>query len=120
MRGFPPGTVRAAHDVLTERFRQQDGEGFPPEHDDGYVRGELIRAAVCYATTALVRAELVAQGMPAGGVDAASARAALPGSWPWAARWWKPRDARANLVRAAALIIAEIERLDRAAERAKQ
>jgi hypothetical protein len=30
--------------------------------------------------------------------------------------WWKPKDRRRDLVRAAALIIAEIERLDRDAE----
>ena len=33
--------------------------------------------------------------------------------WPWAAEWWKPKDCRRNLVRAGALILAEIERLDR-------
>lgn len=36
--------------------------------------------------------------------------------WPWDWAWWKPKNPRRDLVRAAALIIAEIERLDRAAE----
>lgn len=37
--------------------------------------------------------------------------------WPlsWAKSWLKPKDRRRDLIRAAALIIAEIERLDRAA-----
>ncbi|WP_176140327.1 hypothetical protein [Pseudomonas aeruginosa] len=38
-----------------------------------------------------------------------------PAIWPFLAKWWKPRDARSNYVRASALILAEIERLDRAA-----
>ena len=38
--------------------------------------------------------------------------------WPWAAEWWKPGLRRRNLVKAGALILAELERLDRAAERA--
>ncbi|MGY0790895.1 hypothetical protein ACW7BJ_16135 [Azospirillum argentinense] len=37
-----------------------------------------------------------------------------PQIWPWGARWWKPKDPRRDLVRAGALIAAEIERLDRA------
>ena len=38
-----------------------------------------------------------------------------PFGWPhtWDASWWKPKDRRRDLVRAGALIIAEIERLDR-------
>jgi hypothetical protein len=38
--------------------------------------------------------------------------------WPWSVQWWKPKDRRRDLVRAGALIVAEIERLDRAAARA--
>jgi len=36
-------------------------------------------------------------------------------TWPWAEKWWKPKNERRDLVKAAALILAEIERLDRAA-----
>jgi hypothetical protein len=35
--------------------------------------------------------------------------------WPWEDKWWKPKDRRRDLVRAGALIVAEIERLDRLA-----
>ena len=31
----------------------------------------------------------------------------------WSKDWWKPKDKRRDLIRAAALIVAEIERLDR-------
>ena len=34
--------------------------------------------------------------------------------WPgWAWSWWKPKNRRHDLIRAAALIVAEIERIDR-------
>jgi hypothetical protein len=35
--------------------------------------------------------------------------------WPWDDEWFKLTDPRRDLIKAAALIIAEIERLDRAA-----
>jgi hypothetical protein len=44
-----------------------------------------------------------------------AARLALKNFWPWSIDWCKPGDRRQNLVKAGALIIAEIERLDRAA-----
>lgn len=34
--------------------------------------------------------------------------------WPWKGVHWEPRDPRSDLVRAAAFIIAQIERIDRA------
>lgn len=37
--------------------------------------------------------------------------------WPFPPRSWKPKDRRRDLVRAAALLVAEIERLDREAAR---
>ncbi|MBD8627692.1 hypothetical protein IFT64_12170 [Oxalobacteraceae sp. CFBP 8753] len=95
-----PGTpeapqTAAARDVLTERQRQIQVEGWKPEHDDAYTADQLPRAAHAYI--------LGAPGDP------------VPRSWPWSGSWWKPRDARANYVRAGALLMAEIERLDRAA-----
>lgn len=89
-------TTAAAHDVLAERLRQVEAEGMKTDGDDGYKAAELPRAAASYILN--------------GANDEA------PAIWPWAKSWWKPRDARANYVRAGALILAEIERLDRAAE----
>jgi hypothetical protein len=34
--------------------------------------------------------------------------------WPFAREWWKPSTGRRDLVKAGALIVAEIERMDRA------
>lgn len=99
----------AARDVLFERARQIDVEGFVEDHDDRHATGNLARAGAAYAYF--------------GSFDDATRANDHPGSfirflvhelWPnsWAG-WWKPKSRRADLVRAAALLIAEIERLDR-------
>lgn len=91
-----------ACDVLEERERQECEEGWTPEHNDMHARGEMAFAAACYASCAHDDAPWDA-----------------PTEWPWSAKWWKPtdpRDPRRDLVKAAALIIAEIERIDRASE----
>lgn len=87
-------------DVQAERRRQITAEGWTPDHDDLYCAAELPRAAAAYILS--------------GANDEA------PAIWPFSAKWWKPRDARANYMRAGALILAEIERLDRAAAAGKE
>ena len=94
----PPAPVdredigRALADAMRERQRQVDAEGWISQHDDQYRNDELPRAAICYLL-------------------------GNAGNWPWSRNWWKPTDRRRDLVKAAALIVAEIERLDRAAAR---
>lgn len=88
----------AWRDVVAERQRQIEVETFDASHDDMATRGQLAGAAACYALTA-------AQHWAASqGVET---------FWPWDKQWWKPGDKRRNLVKAAALLLAEIERLDR-------
>jgi hypothetical protein len=100
-----PTLTQAAQDVLAERQRQIEREGWTPEHDDDdHNLGELADAAACYAR----QASLQVQGI------GKFAKSPLP-HWPWDNLDWKPKDARRNLVRAGALILAEIERMDRAA-----
>lgn len=85
----------ASVDVLEERKRQVDVEGWTPQHDDEHSDGEMPHAAACYA-------------LMAGGTFAIDAL------WP---KIWGPVKAkpqRRALVIAAALLLAEIERLDRA------
>ncbi len=91
-------------DIATERQRQIDGEGWATEHDDAYSAWELARAAMCYAGNAGFNDDIrdKYQSHP-------------PLGWPWRSAWWKPTSRRRDLVKAAALIVAEIERLDRAA-----
>ncbi len=102
-------TSQARGDVLRERERQQDEEGFTEDHDDAHSRGEMAGAGCAYAMVA------AAQAMT-GSQDAIPADP--PPFFMWDRAWWKPKDQRSNLVRAAALLIAEIERIDRAEQRA--
>jgi hypothetical protein len=88
---------KALDDITLERQRQVNQEGWTPEHDDEHDAGELAAAASCYA-------------------DPTIATTFLPTRWPWDREWWKPTDQRRNLVKAGALIVAEIERLDRLTE----
>lgn len=90
-------------DVLAERERQISAEGWTPEDDDAYQNEDLAKAAACYA-------------MPTQATGFVAKREMPPAAWPWAAKWWKPTNRRRDLVKAAALILAEIERLDRAAK----
>lgn len=89
---------QAARDVLAERERQKSVEGWTPEHDDRHTFGQLARAASVYAA--------------GGGLFKITALQTPMQVWPY--QWeYKPADERRNLVKAGALIIAEIERLDR-------
>ncbi len=88
----------AAADVLAERQRQVTAEGWTAERDDGYQNSELADAAACYA------------------IHAHNQGFSTPAHWPWSSQdWWKQTSPRRDLVKAGALILAEIERLDRAA-----
>jgi hypothetical protein len=97
--------MTALEDIAAERQRQVDAEGWTTEHDDNHVSGEMACAALCYVQNAQSR-----NGKPA------SPLRGIPGFWPWDDQWWKPTTPRRDLVKAAALIVAEIERLDRSAE----
>jgi hypothetical protein len=85
--------VQASIDVVDERVRQLIAEEWDYAHDDQYVHKELANAAVCY-----VYGDIYGE---------------TPCSWPWGDDDWKPKTYRENLVRAAALLVAEIERIDR-------
>ncbi|MBK0020925.1 hypothetical protein IAE29_03255 [Ochrobactrum sp. S46] len=102
----------STHDVLAERQRQIDIEGWSTEHDDlEHDAGELAAAAASYALHAADAINPYSQG---DGWDL------VPDFWPFSKNWWKPNndEPRRDLVKAGALILAEIERLDR--EAAKQ
>lgn len=97
--------------IAAERERQKSVEGWTPEHDDGHACGEISMAARAYVSVAseLTRIPDAVEekwtGRPYGG-------------WPWAYEWWKPSpDPIRNLVKAGALIAAEIDRLKRAAHK---
>ncbi|MEF2236646.1 hypothetical protein V3412_16600 [Pseudomonas aeruginosa] len=91
-------------DVQAERRRQVEAEGWTPEHDDEHADGQMAQAAGCYA--------LHAGGIGTDWPDGRQNGAAL--FWPWDKDSWKPTTPRRDLVKACALALAEIERLDRA------
>nr|DAP28063.1 MAG TPA: hypothetical protein [Caudoviricetes sp.] len=91
----------AAAAVLAERKRQVTTEGWTPEHDDQHVNFEMAIAGGLYAISAVDSHHKL--------------RNSAPSAWPWDRKWWKPDGPRRDLVKAGALILAEIERLDRAA-----
>jgi hypothetical protein len=95
-------------EIAAERQRQIDVEGWTLDHDDEHSDGELAKAAGCYALHAGGRRDFVHAPSRLGNVT-------QPRGWPWCQTWWKPKGPRHDLIRAAALIVAEIERLDRAA-----
>lgn len=107
--------------ITIERQRQINQEGWTPEHDDEHTEGSLIRAAVCYATPVKLY-EKIKFATGNGFYD----------PWPdsWDKKWDKrPEDEDGNtipnpdvysdkkrldlLVKAGALIAAEIDRLNR-------
>ena len=94
-------TRRAAGELIAERMRQITGENYARSHDDSYKPGELAAAGAAYAFSAAT-AERYYAADPAG-------------FWPWDRSSFKPTDPRRDLVKAGALILAEIERIDRAA-----
>ena len=99
--------------IELERDRQKFSEGWTPEHDDDHTDGSLWGAAVHY---------IQAAGQFMGGVGTMlGGTQYYPRGWPWHWRWWKPLPAIGEiitidhiirmLVKAGALICAEIDRL---------
>jgi hypothetical protein len=107
---------KAAADVLAERQRQLDVEGWSIAHDDDHDRGELSRAGAAFAFFGSLP-EDARKSLRAAPLESPEGRVSILGLlWPkdWLWLHFKPKGRRRDLVRGAALIIAEIERLDRA------
>lgn len=105
--------------IAEERERQIKQEGYDAEHDDEHTEGELALAAICYATPQLIFIR-----------DDRARAVIFEDPWPWGDRWDKrytyksgntlpepstyTREKRISfLVKAGALIAAEIDRLER-------
>ena len=111
--------MTGAEMIAEERQRQLSAEGWTANHDSDHVSGELAIAAACYARIAALQAEHNWRR----GVDLDSIGRPMkmcPTDWPWDEEWWKPKGAVSNLVRAGALIAAEIDRIYAAAEKASE
>jgi hypothetical protein len=84
--------LRGADLIAAERRRQKDDEGYSFRHDIGHHGGDrrdLEAAANCY---------LLMDYSPA-----------TPEQWPWGPEFWKPKDRLSNLIRAGALLLAQID-----------
>lgn len=81
-------TSPGASMIAAERQRQIEVKGWTPEHDDQHDDRELLCAAETYMF-------------------------GDPDAWPWDEDSYKPKDKVTDLVRAGALIAAEIDRLIR-------
>ncbi|TPE44955.1 hypothetical protein [Pontibacter mangrovi] len=96
--------------IAAERQRQIEQEGWTPEHDAEHDSEELVHAAKCYASAAIANTYSKRNVTYAGYRPGEKA----PNQWPWQGSWWKPSaDPIRNLVKAGALIAAEIDRLNR-------
>lgn len=115
---------KAAADVVDERQRQIEKEGWTDEHDDAHEKGDLALAAICFATPV----KLFERFEQNNGVD-------FIDPWPWDSKWdrryrsgsakgkgtnvlpnpstYSDVEYRDLLVKASALLIAEIEKMDR-------
>jgi len=83
--------------IAKERQRQIEEEGWDTQYDDGHPAGDLAVAGACYA------------------FDVAGFVLIAKDCWPWGKEWWKPtpNDSMRQLVKAGALIAAEIDKLQR-------
>lgn len=95
-------TRQILDEIGVERRRQIDDEDWSTEHDDLHDEGELAQAGGCYA------------------LSAAGFERACHAYWPWLDSEPNTKGSRRDLVRAAALIVAEIERIDRATGQPKE
>lgn len=95
--------------IAAERARQIAVEGWTPEHDDRHTDGALAVAAKSYVWAATIATgdDLI---MKATIIDR---RIPIPG-WPKGWEFKPSDDPVRNLVKAGALIAAEIDRLERA------
>ena len=102
------GEPTGAELIAAERQRQIHEEGWTPEHDARHRGFELSRAARVYA----IEAQRVARQGPCFTLTEWEAREyGWPEGWEFKGGGASPGDAIHHLVRAGALIAAEIDRL---------
>jgi hypothetical protein len=112
--------VAGAELIAAERERQAAVEGWTAAHDAHHTDGQLVRAAICYAKPPSHRGMLTynVSAASTGISDRGDRFVHYPVGWPWHPNHWKPSpdDRIRELVKAGALIAAEIDRLIVASE----
>ncbi|MBK1883679.1 hypothetical protein JIN85_14775 [Luteolibacter pohnpeiensis] len=103
--------------IYAERERQISDEGWTPEHDAAHENFELSQAAAAYLEHMYSRSWVIES------FDDNRYQKEPPNKdiWPddWDLRWFKPKSPMQDLIRAGALIAAEIDRLQRAGKEGK-
>lgn len=84
-------------EIRAERERQVEMLGYTAERDDQYGNDELLSAAICY-------------------FNFHDDFEDVPADWPWSIEAWKPKDRARNLIKAGALVLAEMDRCERLGE----
>lgn len=107
---MPDTKKTGAELIAAERQRQISQEGWTPEHDDKHDCNQMARAAEAYVYH---YRSLGWMHEPALGKESEYLAQSPPEMWPWDEKWWKPKDPLSDLVKAGALIAAEIDRLQR-------
>ena len=96
--------MAAIDDIAAERLKQIEVEGYSADIDDSYEDHELICAALVF----------IVLNFPVGAFGSEEVQDSILQCWPWGSESLSIEDERSNLVKAAAFILAEIDRLDRA------
>jgi hypothetical protein len=108
--------VGVLQEIGVERARQIHVEGHTREKDNAYAPGLLANAGAAFVWfSGLTDAERAHFFKPA--MDGKQARVLWATLWPWAREAFKPKTRRQELIVGAALIVAEIERMDRMEKR---
>lgn len=95
--------------IEAERNRQIYMEGWTKEHDANHDRGELALAAAAYS----LPSDIIEIGEDESYVEMFQVRFSRIKLWPFENKWWRPNPENRirELVKAGALIAAEIDRL---------
>lgn len=100
--------MKTAIDLIQEECDRQVYEhNYTADHDDKLVNGELALAAMCYLIP-LDRDEIVFETM--GDTQSVSI---IDEFWPWSGDSFKYKDQKTNLIRAAAMLQKELDRIIR-------
>lgn len=96
----PIGMDRVLRDIKAKRQRQVVVHGYKRLHDDEHVNGEIAQAAIPYIQAAYAN-------------ELGLTDEELEVFWPWEGSPDLTQGRRELLINAAALLVADIERLDR-------
>lgn len=114
----PPDFQHVVEEIAAERDRQIKAEGYSLAHDDEHRDSELARAAAAYAFAASLGSDERARFAQAFDSNVRSPGVSLTARlWPWNIHQFNPTHARRDLIKAGALVVAQIGVLDRAKRR---